>query len=123
MALDENEFIMQQKAAMERMNEMQRRSKFPNETHTMPPTPPFVKIQANTQSNSKNEKKETFLRTEAKTEKRPQKTEQRGSNVFRLPFDFFKGDKDITLILGLLLILINEKADRKLLLALLYILL
>ena len=34
----------------------------------------------------------------------------------------FKLDKDITLVLGLLLILANEKADRKLLLALLYIL-
>lgn len=36
--------------------------------------------------------------------------------------DIFKKDSDITLIIGLLLILISEKADKKLLFALIYIL-
>ena len=41
-----------------------------------------------------------------------------------IPFlDKLKNDGDITLILGILLLLLNEKADKKLLFALIYILL
>ena len=41
-----------------------------------------------------------------------------------IPFlDLFKNDSDITLILGILLLILGEKADKRLLFALIYILL
>lgn len=41
-----------------------------------------------------------------------------------IPFlDLFKTDSDITLILGILLLILGEKADKRLLFALIYILL
>ena len=59
----------------------------------------------------------------------PEKTEEQGENNrsllsgLNLPFlDIFKKDSDMTLIIGLLMILISEKADKKLLFALIYIL-
>jgi hypothetical protein len=43
---------------------------------------------------------------------------------FNIPFlDSLKTDTDLTLILGILLLLLSEKADRRLLFALVYILL
>lgn len=59
------------------------------------------------------------------SEKPKEQTENNSSLLagLNLPFlDFLKKDSDITLIIGLLLILISEKADKKLLFALIYIL-
>jgi len=57
----------------------------------------------------------------------PQKTTVKNNSLFEgigIPFlDNLKSDGDATLILGILLLLFSEKADKKLLFALIYILL
>jgi hypothetical protein len=57
----------------------------------------------------------------------PPKPPEKSNSVFggiNLPFlDNLKSDGDATLILGILLLLFSEKADKKLLFALIYILL
>ena len=59
--------------------------------------------------------------------KPPEKPPEKSNSVFggiNLPFlDNLKSDGDATLILGILLLLFSEKADKKLLFALVYILL
>ena len=59
--------------------------------------------------------------------KPPEKPPEKSNSVFggiNLPFlDNLKSDGDATLILGILLLLFSEKADKKLLFALIYILL
>ena len=121
----DDEFIRQQQAAIERMNEMQRRSGLYNGRHSMPPTPDFIKLQRDMrQKEEASERPESLKETlEKNIEKiKPNTKRSSNQNTLNLPFNFLKTDKDITLILGLLLLLFNEKADRKLLLALLYIL-
>ena len=112
-------FMYEQQKAVERMMEMNRRSKPDGNSHNMPPAPSFVKLNENASqfkdSNAPKNPPTTFL-SEAKKE-----SQQSG---FNLPIlDTLKIDRDTTLILGLLLILWSEKSDRYLLLALLYILL
>ena len=57
----------------------------------------------------------------------PQQPQQADGNLFggfNLPFlESLKTDSDLTLILGILLLLLSEKADKRLLFALIYILL
>lgn len=65
---------------------------------------------------------------EAKPEQKPQKPPEQPLNSLlpglNLPFlENFKNDSDLTLILGILLLLLSEKADKRLLFALIYILL
>ena len=87
--MNQNEFMRERQAAVERMREMNSRSKSPQSNPPEPmPTP------------------------------KPQQ-----QNGFNLPFlDMFLKDGDSSLILGLLLILMSEKADKMLLFALVYIL-
>ena len=121
----DDEFIRQQQAAIERMNEMQRRSGLYNGRHSMPPTPDFIKLQRDMRHKEEFSEQHEPLKEplEKNIEKiKPSIKHSSNQNTLNLPFNFLKTDKDITLILGLLLILLNEKADRKLLLALLYIL-
>lgn len=104
-----NSFLGRQEQAVEQMREMSRRA-------TMPPTPPFVKIP--NKNNENNPPKEVIPQKQNKND---------GINDFlngmNLPFlNNLKNDGDMGLVLGLLLILISEKSDRLLLLALLYIL-
>ncbi|MBE6787188.1 MAG: hypothetical protein E7537_02445 [Ruminococcaceae bacterium] len=55
---------------------------------------------------------------------KPPKTDNSFLGGFSLPFlDNLKKDGDMTLILGILLLLLSEKADKRLLFALIYILL
>ena len=60
-------------------------------------------------------------------QKAPEKPPEKSNSLFggiNLPFlDNLKSDGDATLILGILLLLFSEKADKKLLFALIYILL
>lgn len=63
---------------------------------------------------------------EPKPEEKSQKTKpiNNASLGFNMPvLDFLSKDKDATLIIGLLLILMSEKSDKMLLFALVYILL
>ena len=65
---------------------------------------------------------------ETKAEHKPQNPPEQQPNSFfggiNLPFlENFKTDGDLTLIIGILLLLLSEKADKRLLFALIYILL
>ncbi len=91
--MNNNTFQKQQQEAVQRMREMNARSTFKE-----PPEP------------------------EPQKEKQQQNNSLLGS--LNLPFlDSLKKDGDATLILGILLLLFSEKADKRLLFALLYILL
>ena len=135
-----NDFLEEQRRAVERMNEMYRQQQIKSTRHPRPATPDFVKLNTenftSTATDGAEPQKDNmkFPAPESngdcgnKSDKNFNKTSrQRGFfdgilGGFNLPFKSGgKLDGDITLILGLLLILASEKADRKLLLALLYI--
>ena len=90
-----NEFSRQQQEAINRMREMNKKSTPPPPDNNRRPPPKPQPKQQNSQDGSRLE----------------------------LPFGNLFKDKDTALILGLLLILYGEKADKMLLLALVYILL
>ena len=90
-----NEFSRQQQEAINRMREMNKKSTNPPPDQNRRPPPKPQPKQQNSQDGSRLE----------------------------LPFGNLFKDKDTALILGLLLILYGEKADKMLLLALVYILL
>lgn len=93
--MNQNAFQKQREEAVERMREMNARSTFKN---TPPPKPQPTE--------EKHQPNNSLL----------------GS--LNLPFlDNLKKDGDMTLILGILLLLFSEKADKRLLFALIYILL
>ena len=96
MATDNAEFLREQQRAVEQMRRMQHQSALP--------TPPFVR-----------------LPEEEKPAPPPPKRRNNLPNFDLL--DRLKSDPDMALIGGLLLLLWNEKADRRLMMALLYILL
>ncbi len=94
MASDNAEFLREQQRAVERMREMHQKSG----VYPLPRQPA------------------------AKAPENPQPTGRSGGLIPPLP-ERLKKDPDMALIGGLLLLLWSENADRKLLLALLYILL
>ena len=131
--MTDKEFLNAQIAAVERMKEMNSRSQFQNQkSHPMPPVPPFVNIPENRNQRSDTNfdrsvkpnppnKDTAFYNVSRKTQKH-QAPNQR--NDFGLPFiDKIFKDSDSALIIGLLLLLMSENADKKLLFALIYILL
>ena len=89
-----NEFSRQQQEAIDRMREMNKKST--------------------------NPQADTAVHAPPKTQPKPQNYQ--GGLGLELPFGNLFQDKDTALILGLLLILYGEKADKMLLLALVYIL-
>ncbi len=131
--MSDNDFMRQQQAAVERMREMSRKAAETPE-QPMPPVPPFVRLQ-NRQSGAQNQSAPAPKRQGQPP--RPQSapvTEEataedfpfpaRKGGLSSLPFlDLLGSDSDLPLIIGLLLILFSEKADKKLLFALIYILL
>ncbi len=127
--MNQNEFLNQQQAAVERMREMNSRSAFAqNSQHKMPPVPSFVKV-TESRNNSGSipfnqpPQKESPQRNTAPA---PQNSNIRNSNQngFNIPFlGNLLSDADSALIIGLLLILMSENADKRLLFALVYILL
>lgn len=133
--MNENEFMRQQRAAVERMREMNQRAVPGNTNQPMPPVPPFVKLQnsgsgrgGNYQNNNNAQARQSganHLQRDNQI-KNPPQSEKKGGSLFEglnLPFlDMFSKDGDASLIIGLLLILMSEKADKKLLFALIYIL-
>ena len=133
--MNENEFMRQQRAAVERMREMNQRAVPGNTNQPMPPVPPFVKLQnsgsgrgGNYQNNNNTPARQGGANQPQRdnTNKNPPQSERKGGSLFEglnLPFlDMFSKDGDASLIIGLLLILMSEKADKKLLFALIYIL-
>ncbi len=131
--MNQNDFMRQQQAAVERMREMNARAKTGTDTnHKMPPVPPFVKVNDN--SINRNQSNNNFLKNEdAPTKNTPPQTNntsyQAPKNNFlsgglNIPvLDSILRDGDSTLIIGLLLLLMSEKSDKLLLFALVYILL
>ena len=114
-------FAKRQEEAVKQMREMSYRAS--GTFHNMPPAPPFVKLPDRPQNTAteKQEPKQSATNS-------PKTHQNDGITAFlngmNLPFlNNLKNDQDITLVLGLLLILISEKSDRLLMLALLYILL
>lgn len=102
--MTQNDFLNQQRAAVERMREMNNRSSLNNEQKRS--NPPYQKAE------EKNINKNTAKRVEKPI-----------SN--NSPANFLEnllGDGDSTLLIGLLLILMSEKADKMLIFALVYIL-
>ncbi len=132
--MNENEFMQRQAEAVERMREMNSRATVGSTRQPMPPVPPFVRLQGNRQGNrGNNGQTEARRQPERISNEIPlqklqishQKTNK--SNNFldglNIPFlDKLKGETDIALIIGLILILMSEKADKRLLFALVYIL-
>ncbi len=82
-------------------------------------------IQRMQKMNSKN--RQPTPPPEPKPEPKPEPPKTKNNSFFdglNIPFlDSIKSDSDVTLILGILLLLLSEKADKKLLFALIYILL
>ena len=130
--MQQNDFLRDSRAAVERMREMNSRSKFQDGgSRRMPPVPPFVKIPNGNANEKYSGREEVANDREHRSEPEqntPPKTDgahgSGGSPLLGLPFLNSLGkDSDVTLILGLLLILFSEKADKLLLFALVYILL
>ncbi len=111
--MSKEEFMRQSEAAVRRMREINSRANIKSSPHKMPPTPPFVSSNAPKEQRVSNE--EQIVQANAK---------KSGFNSgFSLPFlEIFKTDSDMPIILGLLLLLMSEKCDKRLLFALLYIL-
>lgn len=129
--ITEKEFLEQQRAAVNRMREMNERSAFKNQKpHPMPPVPSFVKLNEEKRSaapKSPPTNGNTFERNTApyiNTPKKENNQKEIGKNSLNIPFlNGFLKDSDSTLIIGLLLLLMSENADKRLLFALVYILL
>lgn len=136
------EFMREQQRAIERMREMSRKVG-EGAPHTMPPSPPFVRINGRQEPaaqsmhenadyagnaeyaiNNATTAKQQTASSSQNTHGSSGSTAQ-GSSLLGIDLpilDRIKSEPDMTLILGILLILWSEKADKKLLLALLYIL-
>ena len=139
--MDNNEFMRQSKEAVEKMREMNARAVPSPSGQNMPPVPPFVRLQGNRQGgtagNPQRQRQSPSARqprtppqeTAAPNNNEPQvpQNENHGTGILsglNIPFlDMLSRDADVSLIIGLMLILMSEKADKKLLFALVYILL
>lgn len=136
---DENnsEFLRQQQRAVERMMEMHGRANVEGSQHTMPPAPSFIRMPHNrshqntpppitdeeivsVQNNENKEEINPF--TQQKKENNAKKGAEGGLKLDLSILERIRTEKDLPLILGLLLILWSENADRYLMTALLYIL-
>lgn len=126
--MSDNDFMRRQQDAVERMREMSRQA-VESSAQPMPPTPPFVRLQS--RGNQAQSQGSAASRQSVQTgpQASPASNEDslphtRKGGLSSLPFlDMLNIDGDLPLIIGLLLILFSEKADKKLLFALIYILL
>lgn len=126
--MSDNDFMRRRQDAVERMREMSRKAA-ESSAQPMPPMPPFVRLQ-----NRENQvQSQGFAASQQSVQTGPQASPASNENslphtrkggLSSLPFlDMLNIDGDLPLIIGLLLILFSEKADKKLLFALIYILL
>ena len=136
--MDDNEFARQSREAVEKMREMNSRAVRNNTGPNMPPAPSFVRLQGNRQNTAQQRQrqstasnrtpsppKETAVPKNSETAAAKKDNNDLGLlSGLNIPFlDMLSRDADVSLIIGLLLILMSEKADNKLLFALVYILL
>ena len=126
--MSDNDFMRRRQDAVERMREMSRKAA-ESSAQPMPPMPPFVRLQ-----NRENQpQSQGYAASQQSVQTGPQASpasnedslpHTRKGGLSSLPFlDMLNIDGDLPLIIGLLLILFSEKADKKLLFALIYILL
>ena len=126
--MSDNDFMRRRQDAGERMREMSRKAA-ESSAQPMPPMPPFVRLQ-----NRENQvQSQGSAASQQSVQTGPQappasnedsQSHTRKGGLSSLPFlDMLNIDGDLPLIIGLLLILFSEKADKKLLFALIYILL
>ncbi|MEE1238387.1 MAG: hypothetical protein UHO61_00485 [Acutalibacteraceae bacterium] len=122
--MEDNEFARQSKEAVEKMREMNSRS-INSKGQSMPPVPSFVRLQGNRQ-NTTSQRPQQNTPAPKISEAEIKKNYSKNTGILsglNIPFlDALSKDTDVSLIIGLLLILISEKADKKLLFALVYIL-
>lgn len=123
--MSDNDFMRRQQDAVERMREMSRQA-VESSAQPMPPMPPFVRLQnrENQVQSQGSAASQQSVQTGPQASPASNEDSLRKGGLSSLPFlDMLNIDGDLPLIIGLLLILFSEKADKKLLFALIYILL
>ena len=126
--MSDNDFMRRRQDAVERMREMSRKAA-ESSAQPMPPMPPFVRLQnrENQVQSQGSAASQQSVQTDPQASPASNKDSlphTRKGGLSSLPFlDMLNIDGDLPLIIGLLLILFSEKADKKLLFALIYILL
>lgn len=126
--MSDNDFMRRRQDAVERMREMSRKAA-ESSAQPMPPMPPFVRLQnrenqAQSQGSAASQQSVQTGPQASPASNEDSLPHTRKGGLSSLPFlDLLNIDGDLPLIIGLLLILFSEKADKKLLFALIYILL
>lgn len=126
--MSDNDFMRRRQDAVERMREMSRKAA-ESSAQPMPPMPPFVRLQNRENQPQSQGSAASQQSVQTGSQASPASNEKylphtRKGGLSSLPFlDMLNIDGDLPLIIGLLLILFSEKADKKLLFALIYILL
>ena len=126
--MSDNDFMRRRQDAVERMREMSRKAA-ESSAQPMPPMPPFVRLQNRENQVQSQGSAASQQSVQTGPQASPASNEDslphtRKGGLSSLPFlDMLNIDSDLPLIIGLLLILFSEKADKKLLFALIYILL
>lgn len=126
--MSDNDFMRRRQDAVERMREMSRKAA-ESSAQPMPPMPPFVRLQnrenqAQSQGSAASQQSVQTGPQASPASNEDSLPHTRKGGLSSLPFlDMLNIDGDLPLIIGLLLILFSEKADKKLLFALIYILL
>ena len=126
--MSDNDFMRRRQDAVERMREMSRKAA-ESSAQPMPPMPPFVRLQNRENQAQSQGSAASQQSVQTGSQASPASNENylphtRKGGLSSLPFwDMLNIDGDLPLIIGLLLILFSEKADKKLLFALIYILL
>ncbi len=118
--MNENDFNRRRQDSIAQMREMSAKSQTNSNARKMPPVPPFVKLP----ENNNNLAAAASFQKDDPPEINPRENAVPYKTGLNIPFsdNLFK-DGDFSLILGLLLILMSENADKMLLFALVYILL
>ncbi len=126
--MSDNDFMRRRQDAVERMREMSRKAA-ESSAQPMPPMPPFVRLQNRENQPQSQGSAASQQSVQTGPQASPASNEDslphtRKGGLSSLTFlDMLNIDGDLPLIIGLLLILFSEKADKKLLFALIYILL
>ena len=128
--ISNEEFLREKQRAVERMREMNSKSKFDRSVHKMPPTPPFVRLNRTPAYQRPSEQRKQESARENSRNQNPDRQQDSnfiGSVLNSLGLNSgnmnsLSSDPDLFLILGIILLLSSEKGDKMLMAALLYIL-
>ena len=128
--ISNEEFLREKQRAVERMREMNSKSKFDRSVHKMPPTPPFVRLTRTPAYQRPSEQRKQESARENSRNQNPDRQQDSnfiGSVLNSLGLNSgnmnsLSSDPDLFLILGIILLLSSEKGDKMLMAALLYIL-